>query len=87
MSDDNLKLKIRALRKTYGSVIALDSVDIDLRQGEFLTLLGPSGSGNSTLLWAVAGLNDPDSGQICTDGHDRTNLPPFHREIGTVFPN
>ncbi|MCP5013164.1 MAG: ABC transporter ATP-binding protein, partial [Aestuariibacter sp.] len=87
MSDDNLKLKIRSLRKTYGPVIALDSVDVDLRQGEFLTLLGPSGSGKSTLLWAVAGLNDPDSGQIWIDGHEATHLPPFQREIGMVFQN
>ncbi len=87
MPDDNLKLKIRALRKTYGPVVALDSVDIDLRQGEFLTLLGPSGSGKSTLLWGVAGLNDPDSGQIWIDGHDATHLPPFQREIGMVFQN
>ncbi|MCP4287555.1 MAG: ABC transporter ATP-binding protein [Gammaproteobacteria bacterium] len=87
MSDDNIKLKIRSLRKTYGPVVALDSVDVDLRQGEFLTLLGPSGSGKSTLLWGVAGLNDPDSGQIWIDGHEATHLPPFQREIGMVFQN
>ncbi len=87
MSDDNLKLKISALRKTYGAVVALDSVDLDVREGEFLTLLGPSGSGKSTLLWGVAGLNDPDSGQIWIDGHEATHLPPFQREIGMVFQN
>lgn len=53
MSGENLKLKIRSLRKTYGSVVALNSADIDLREGEFLTLLGPSGSGKSTLLWLL----------------------------------
>ena len=87
MSDENLKLKIRSLRKTYGTVVALESADIDLREGEFLTLLGPSGSGKSTLLWAVAGLNDPDSGQIWIDGREATHLPPFQREIGMVFQN
>lgn len=87
MSGHNLKLKIRSLRKTYGAVVALDSVDIDLREGEFLTLLGPSGSGKSTLLWAVAGLNDPDSGQVWIDGREATHLPPFQREIGMVFQN
>lgn len=87
MSGENSKLKIRSLRKTYGSVVALDSADIDLRDGEFLTLLGPSGSGKSTLLWAVAGLNDPDSGQIWIDGREATHLPPFQREIGMVFQN
>lgn len=87
MSDKNLKLKIRSLRKTYGAVVALDSADIDVREGEFLTLLGPSGSGKSTLLWAVAGLNNPDSGQIWIDGREATHLPPFQREIGMVFQN
>ncbi len=87
MSGENLKLKIRSLRKTYGEVVALNSADIDLREGEFLTLLGPSGSGKSTLLWAVAGLNDPDSGQIWIDGREATHLPPFQREIGMVFQN
>jgi putative spermidine/putrescine transport system ATP-binding protein len=87
MSDNDLKLKIRSLRKTYGSVVALDSADIDLRNGEFLTLLGPSGSGKSTLLWAVAGLNDPDGGQIWIDGREATHLPPFQRDIGMVFQN
>lgn len=87
MSDENTKLKIRALRKTYGSVVALDLVDLDIREGEFLTLLGPSGSGKSTLLWGVAGLNDPDSGQIWIDGREATHLPPFQREIGMIFQN
>jgi len=87
MSGDDLKLKIRSLRKTYGPVVALDSADIDLRSGEFLTLLGPSGSGKSTLLWAVAGLNDPDDGQIWIDGREATHLPPFMRGIGMVFQN
>jgi putative spermidine/putrescine transport system ATP-binding protein len=87
MSDNDLKLKIRSLRKTYGSVVALDSADIDLHAGEFLTLLGPSGSGKSTLLWAVAGLNDPDGGQIWIDGREATHLPPFQRDIGMIFQN
>jgi putative spermidine/putrescine transport system ATP-binding protein len=87
MSGDDLKLKIRSLRKTYGPVVALDSADIDMRTGEFLTLLGPSGSGKSTLLWAVAGLNDPDAGQIWIDGREATHLPPFMRGIGMVFQN
>ncbi len=87
MLAENLKLKTRSLRKTYGSVVALDSADIDLKEGEFLTLLGPSGSGKSTLLWAVAGLNDPDAGQIWIDESEATHLPPFKRGIGMVFQN
>ncbi|OYR08358.1 ABC transporter ATP-binding protein [Brucella grignonensis] len=87
MSEPALKLKTRALKKTYGSVVALDSTDVDVREGEFLTLLGPSGSGKSTLLWAVAGLNNPQSGQIWIDGKEATHLPAFKRGIGMVFQN
>ena len=70
MSGDNLKLKIRSLRKTYGSVVALDSADIDLRAGEFLTLLGPSGSGKTSLLMVIAGLEPATGGSLSCAGHD-----------------
>ncbi len=83
----SIKLKIRNTRKTYGSVVALESTSLDMREGEFLTLLGPSGSGKSTLLMAIAGLNSPDSGEIWIDGKLATYLPPFERDIGMVFQN
>ena len=81
------KLVTRGVRKTYGPVVALDGADIEMREGEFLTLLGPSGSGKTTLLMAVAGLNDPDRGEIWIDGKLATSLPPFERDIGMVFQN
>ena len=87
MSGHNLKLKIRSLRKTYGAVVALDSVDIDLREGEFLTLLGPSGSGKTTMLMIIAGLTQPDSGDVWIDGKLATYAPTFKRDIGMVFQN
>lgn len=87
MSKVSSKLKIRKLRKTYGSVVALDDVNLDLQEGEFLTMLGPSGSGKSTLLWAVAGLNDPDSGDLWIDGVNATNKPSSERGIGMMFQN
>lgn len=87
VSDKKTKLKIRGLTKTYGRVTALDNVDLDLLDGEFLTMLGPSGSGKSTLLWAVAGLNDPDSGDVWIDGTNATNSPASERGIGMVFQN
>ena len=79
------KLVTRDVRKTYGPVVALDGADIEMREGEFLTLLGPSGSGKTTLLMAIAGLNDPDRGEIWIDGNLATHLPPFRRDIGMVF--
>ena len=81
------KLRTRAVRKTYGPVVALAGADIEMVEGEFLTLLGPSGSGKTTLLMAIAGLNDPDSGEIWIDGKLATYLPPFKRDLGMVFQN
>ena len=80
-----LPITIRGLTKRYGPVFALNSVDLDVRSGEFLTLLGPSGSGKTTLLMAIAGFNRPDSGSI-RFGEDEVILsPPHRREVGMVF--
>ena len=79
------KLVTRNVRKTYGPVVALAGADIEMREGEFLTLLGPSGSGKTTLLMAIAGLNNPDRGEIWIDGRLATHLPPFRRDVGMVF--
>ena len=81
------KLSVRGVRKTYGPVVALDSIDLSVGAGEFLTLLGPSGSGKTTLLWAIAGLNDPDRGEIWIDNTNATHKPPHARDIGMVFQN
>jgi putative spermidine/putrescine transport system ATP-binding protein len=81
------KLQIRGVRKTYGPVVALDETDLDLAEGEFLTLLGPSGSGKTTLLMTVAGLTEPDRGEIWIDGKLATYLPVHRRDIGMVFQN
>ena len=61
----SLTISVTKLTKKYGRVFALNAVSIDVRAGEFLTLLGPSGSGKTTLLMAIAGFNRPDSGRIC----------------------
>ncbi|WP_225308612.1 ABC transporter ATP-binding protein [Hypericibacter terrae] len=80
-------IQIRQLSKVYGSFRALDAVDLDVRSGEFLTLLGPSGSGKSTLLMALAGFSRPNSGSIAFDGDEVTRRPPHKRNIGVVFQN
>jgi putative spermidine/putrescine transport system ATP-binding protein len=87
MNNNVHKLKTLDVRKTYGSVVALEAASIEMVEGEFLTLLGPSGSGKSTLLMAIAGLNIPDSGEIWIDGKLATYLPPFKRDLGMVFQN
>ncbi|MFM0327699.1 ABC transporter ATP-binding protein [Caballeronia glebae] len=86
-SDEQTKLRVRGLRKTYGAVTALEGADLDLKKGEFVTLLGPSGSGKTTLLMAVAGLSEPDAGEIWIDGKLATYLPAHKRDLGMVFQN
>ena len=80
-----VKLQAKDVRKTYGSVVALEGTSIDLLEGEFLTLLGPSGSGKTTLLMAIAGLNDPDSGEIWIDGELMTYTPLLSTRIRHGF--
>ena len=81
------KLKISDLRKTYGSVVALARASVEMKEGEFLTLLGPSGSGKTTMLMMIAGLVQPDSGEIRIDGRIATYTPIHQRDIGMVFQN
>lgn len=78
-------LALRHLQKSFGAVKALDDVTLDVRRGEFLTLLGQSGSGKSTLLMMVAGFLDPDSGEVDLDGQSLLNVPAHRRSIGVVF--
>jgi putative spermidine/putrescine transport system ATP-binding protein len=79
---------IRAIAKSYGSSVpALDGVSLDIRRGEFVTLLGASGSGKTTTLMIVAGFTPPDAGDVLLDGHSIISLPPERRGIGVVFQN
>ena len=84
---DHPALALRDLRKTFGSAVAVDGVDLDVRRGEFLTLLGPSGSGKTTTLRMVAGFMAPTAGSIEIDGSDMTRVPPYRRDVGMVFQN
>ena len=77
----------RGLRKRYGSVRALDDVDLEVRPGEFLTLLGPSGSGKTTLLMVLAGFIRPDQGSLLFGDEEVIRLAPHLRNIGMVFQN
>ncbi|NDA40822.1 MAG: ABC transporter ATP-binding protein, partial [Actinobacteria bacterium] len=78
-------IEIRNLAKAFGTVKAVDDVTLDIGSGEFITLLGPSGSGKTTVLRMIAGFEDPDAGSISLAGEDITHLPPFDRDVNTVF--
>jgi putative spermidine/putrescine transport system ATP-binding protein len=78
-------VRVTGLRKRYGDVIALADVDLRAGQGEFFTLLGPSGSGKTTLLRLIAGFERPDAGRIELGERDVTHLPPYARDVNTVF--
>ena len=78
-------VSIRGLSKSFGEVCAVSGVDLDIFEGEFITLLGPSGSGKTTVLRMIAGFEKPDAGTILLSGKDVSQLPPYDRDVNTVF--
>jgi len=75
------------IQKAYGGKAALRNISLDVREGEFLTLLGPSGCGKTTTLRMVSGFERPDRGTVTIGGQDVTGVPPFKRNVNTVFQN
>jgi len=84
---DALPITVRDVTKTYGKVFALDNVSLDVKSGEFLTLLGPSGSGKTTLLMVLAGFTRPDCGSLKFGDTEMIRKPPHLRDVGMVFQN
>jgi len=78
-------IEVEGLRKAYGTVEAVAGVDFEVPAGSFFTLLGPSGSGKTTTLRLIAGFERPDAGAIRLAGGDITGLPPYARDVNTVF--
>jgi len=81
------KLELKAINKSFGSSHIVNNLDLQIRDGEFLTILGPSGCGKTTTLRMIAGFEMPDSGQVLLNKQDITNLPPYKRNVNTVFQN
>lgn len=79
------KLIFDSVKKMYGAFAALDEVSVEIKAGEFMTLLGPSGSGKTTMLMTIAGFVEPTSGEVTLDGSPITHLPPEKRNFGVVF--
>ena len=80
-----MAVRLRALRKEFADVVAVDGVDLDVRDGEFMTLLGPSGSGKTTVLRMIAGFELPTGGTVQLAGVDVTRVAPSERNVNTVF--
>ena len=78
-------IEIQGVSKVYGDNTVLDNLSLNIRKNEFLTLLGPSGCGKTTTLKIIAGFETADSGKVVFDGNDISNLPPYKRQLNTVF--
>jgi spermidine/putrescine transport system ATP-binding protein len=79
------EVELLQVKKSFKGVVAVDSISLSVYSGEFLTLLGPSGCGKTTLLRIIGGFVEPDSGQVLLEQKDVTGLPPYRRNVSTVF--
>jgi len=82
---NDVEIELLGITKRFGGNAAVDSVSMSVMRGEFLTLLGPSGCGKTTLLRLIGGFANPDDGRILLSGKDVTSLPPYRRNVSTVF--
>ena len=80
-----MDVRLVGVSKHYGEVAAVEGLDLEVKRGEFFTLLGPSGSGKTTTLRMIAGFEEPDTGRVELAGKDVTGLPPYDRSVNTVF--
>jgi len=78
-------VRLEAVRKVFGETEAVAGIDLEIADGEFFSMLGPSGSGKTTTLRMIAGFERPTSGRILLHGRDVTGVPPFDRDVNTVF--
>jgi spermidine/putrescine ABC transporter ATP-binding subunit len=85
VSQDEEVVKLEQVRKEFGDIVAVDDVDLSIRDGEILTLLGPSGCGKTTTLRMIAGFETPSSGEIFINGSNVSEIPPYKRDTGMVF--
>jgi spermidine/putrescine transport system ATP-binding protein len=81
----DIEVRLVDVVKKFGDAVAVDHIDLEVRDGEFFSLLGPSGCGKTTTLRMIGGFEQPTSGLIELDGHDVTWLPPYQRNVNTVF--
>jgi putative spermidine/putrescine transport system ATP-binding protein len=78
-------VRFERVTKRFGEIVAVDDVDLEVRNGEFFSMLGPSGSGKTTCLRMIAGFEQPTEGRVLLGARDVSDLPPFARDVNTVF--
>ena len=83
--DPGVAVRLEGVVKRFGDVVAVDGVDLDVSEGEFFSMLGPSGSGKTTCLRMIAGFERPTEGRIFLAGNEVSALPPYQRDVNTVF--
>jgi putative spermidine/putrescine transport system ATP-binding protein len=85
LGENAVDVRLDGVHKSYGDVVAVGGVTLDIMRGEFFTMLGPSGSGKTTCLRMIGGFERPDSGRVLLAGEDVSSLPPDDRDVNTVF--
>jgi spermidine/putrescine ABC transporter ATP-binding subunit len=85
VSQDEEVVKLEQVRKEFADIVAVDDVDLSIRDGEILTLLGPSGCGKTTTLRMIAGFETPTAGDVYISGSNVSDIPPYKRDTGMVF--
>jgi spermidine/putrescine transport system ATP-binding protein len=80
-----IDVRLERVTKTFGDAVAVDDLSLDIAEGEFFSLLGPSGCGKTTTLRMIGGFEDPSRGTVYLGGRDVTDLPPYKRDVNTVF--
>lgn len=85
MSDKASILELKNISKSFDGEPILQNIDLNIQDGAFVTLLGPSGCGKTTTLRILAGFIQPDEGKVIFDGQDITSLPPYKRQVNTIF--
>ena len=83
--DPAAAVSLEGVRRTFGEVVAVDGIDLDVADGEFFAMLGPSGSGKTTTLRMIAGFDLPTAGVVRLHGEDVSRRPPYERDVNTVF--
>src|SRR5947207_15552434 len=78
-------VRLEGVRKSFGDVVAVEDVEVEIRRGEFFSMLGPSGSGKTTCLRMIAGFEPPSAGHVWLNGREVTRVPPYDRDVNTVF--